>query len=160
MATITTRGGTRRRVVWAGVLAGGAVGAALWLGPGQHAAQAARGARLFDGSEPLVATLSGHTTPLPPDTARCIQCHTGPTTTTSTTSAQPLPGPVLDRRHLRDALPRRGGPPIAYELATFCRAVRSGVDPASVVLPRTMPRFDIDDARCEALWRYLTEAPT
>lgn len=51
----------------------------------------------------------------------------------------------------------RGGPPVAYEAATFCRTLRTGVDPAHVVLPRAMPRFEVDDVQCAALWDYLTQ---
>jgi hypothetical protein len=58
-----------------------------------------RGARLFDGTEPLAGTLSGHSAPLP------------------------------------------------------AAATRS----AHVVLPRAMPRFEVDDVQCAALWDYLTQ---
>ncbi len=118
----------------------------------------ARGARLFDGRAPLTATLAGHTTPLPTQTARCSQCHAGPgaVTPSAADGRTAFPGPPLDSQHLRAALSRRGGPPTAYDLASFCRTLREGIDPAHVVLPRTMPRFDIDDTRCEALWTHLT----
>ena len=71
------------------------------------------------------------------------------------TTGQPCQG-QLDSQHLRAPLSRRGGPPVAYDLAAFCRTLREGIDPAHVILPRTMPRFDIDDTRCEALWTHLT----
>jgi hypothetical protein len=117
---------------------------------------AARGARLFEGTEPLAGTLSGHGTPLPVDATRCIQCHDGP----GRPGAAPAGfAPPLDRRQLREARPRRGGPPVAYEQASFCRTLRTGVDPAHIVLPRAMPRFDVDDEQCAALWEYLTQAP-
>ncbi|MDM0003077.1 hypothetical protein QTI24_31180 [Variovorax sp. J22P240] len=113
-----------------------------------------RGARLFNGTEPLAGTLSGHRAPLPAAATRCSQCHAGP-------DARDSPGssfaPPLDRRELREARPRRGGPPVAYEPATFCRTLRTGVDPAHVVLPRAMPRFEVDDDQCAALWDYLTQ---
>jgi len=60
---------------------------------------------------------------------------------------------------LREVLPRRGGPPVAYEQASFCRTLRTGVDPSHIVLPRTMPRFEADDTQCAALWDYLTQGP-
>lgn len=127
---------------------------ALSRGPGARAAQ---GARLFDGREALDATLANHAAALPLGSVRCSQCHAGPGRNAPGRAASF--GPLLDRASLRDALPRRGGPPVAYELATFCRALRTGVDPSHVVLPRSMPRFAIDDARCEALWTYLTQGP-
>ncbi|CAN7640347.1 hypothetical protein LJR290_004930 [Variovorax sp. LjRoot290] len=117
-------------------------------------ASVARGARLFDGTEPLAGTLSGHSAPLPVAATRCTQCHAGPGKSTAAASNF---APPLDRRQLREARPRRGGPPVAYEQASFCRTLRTGVDPAHVVLPRTMPRFDADDGQCAALWDYLTQ---
>lgn len=131
------------------------VAAAVWVARWVTGPEA-RGARLFDGREPLTATLAGHATPLPAQTARCSQCHAGPVTPIAANSWPALPGPPLDSRHLRAALSRRGGPPVAYDLAAFCRTLREGIDPAHVMLPRTMPRFDIDDRRCEALWAHLT----
>ncbi len=111
-----------------------------------------RGARLFDGSEPLAGMLSGHGVAMPANTTRCVQCHAGPASEARVESF----GPRLDRFTLLQTMPRRGGPPSVYTLPTFCRALRSGIDPAQVTLPRAMPRFDVDDARCEALWTYLT----
>jgi hypothetical protein len=119
-------------------------------------ASVARGARLFVGTEPLAGTLSGHDTPLPVVATRCIQCHSGPGK--STTAASDF-APPLDQRQLREVRARRGGPPFAYEQSSFCRTLRTGVDPTHIVLPRAMPRFDADDAQCSALWDYLTQGP-
>jgi hypothetical protein len=115
----------------------------------------ARGERLFNGAEPLAGTLSGHSAPLPGAATRCIQCHAGPGKSTAAVSGF---APPLDRRQLREVLPRRGGPPVAYERASFCRTLRTGIDPAHVALPRAMPRFDADEGQCAALWDYLTQA--
>ena len=129
-----------------------------WCGSREPAAPAsvARGARLFDGTEPLTGTLSGHSASLPVETTRCTQCHAGPGASPEAASAS---ASLLDRRQLREARPRRGGPPVAYDQASFCRTLRTGVDPAHIVLPRAMPRFDADDAQCAALWDYLTQGP-
>ena len=116
----------------------------------------ARGARLFDGIEPLAGRLAGHRAPLPVAATRCSQCHAGPGASAAAPSALTSP---LDRSLLREARPRRGGPPVSYEPASFCRALRTGVDPAHIVLPRAMPRFEADDAQCAALWDYLTREP-
>ena len=35
--------------------------------------------------------------------------------------------------------------------------LRTGVDPASIVITRQMPRYTLDDNQCLNLWRYLTE---
>ena len=137
-----------------------ALGTALAVGPSEKTEAAvpssvARGARLFDGAEPLAGTLSGHSVPLPGAATRCIQCHAGPGKSTAAVYGF---APPLDRRRLREVLPRRGGPPVAYERASFCRTLRTGTDPAHVALPRAMPRFDADEGQCAALWDYLTQA--
>jgi hypothetical protein len=116
-----------------------------------------RGARLFDGTEPLAGTLAGHSAPLPAVATRCSQCHAGPGGPGGPAATGSLFAPALDRGALREARPRRGGPPVAYEAATFCRTLRTGIDPAHVVLPRAMPRFELDDVQCAALWDYLTQ---
>lgn len=135
------------------IAAAGAIGFALQDSPQQR--MRARGAHLFDGSEPLAGTLAGHVTAMPASATRCVQCHAGPASDNRLATF----GPRLDAATLLQAAPRRGGPPSAYDLAAFCRALRSGIDPAQVLLPRAMPRFDVDDARCEALWTYLTRTP-
>ena len=138
-----------------------ALGTALAVGPAWSEetdaavpSSVARGARLFDGAEPLAGTLSGHSVPLPGAATRCIQCHAGPGKSTAAVYGF---APPLDRRRLREVLPRRGGPPVAYERASFCRTLRTGIDPAHVALPRAMPRFDADEGQCAALWGYLTQ---
>ena len=116
----------------------------------------ARGARLFEGAEPLSATLSGHSAPLPAAATRCLHCHAGP----AKSSAAPSDlGPPLDRRRLQEVRARRGGPPFAYDKASFCTTLRTGIDPAHIVLPRSMPRYGVNDAQCGALWDYLTQGP-
>ena len=54
---------------------------------------------------------------------------------------------------------RRGGPPSRYDAAGLCTLLRSGVDPAHVIILRTMPRYDINDADCQSLWLHLTAPP-
>ena len=137
-----------------------ALGTALAVGPSEKTEAAvpssvARGARLFDGTGPLAGTLSRHSGPPPGAATRCIQCHAGPGKSTAAVYGF---APPLDRRQLREVLPRRGGPPVAYERASFCRTLRTGIDPAHVALPRAMPRFDADEGQCAALWDYLTQA--
>ena len=65
-------------------------------------------------------------------------------------------GPILDRERLTERVARRGGPPSRFDERSFCRLLRTGEDPAGVILPRAMPRYEIDDADCLRLWRYLT----
>jgi hypothetical protein len=62
----------------------------------------------------------------------------------------------LSAATLAEPVARRGGPPSRYDARSLCTLLRSGVDPAHVMVQRAMPRFDIDDLQCEALWQYLT----
>jgi hypothetical protein len=62
---------------------------------------------------------------------------------------------VLDNGDLTRLLARRGGPPSRFDAAAFCRLLRTGEDPAGVLLPKAMPRYELDDAQCGQLWRFL-----
>ncbi|SAK99684.1 hypothetical protein AWB80_07702 [Caballeronia pedi] len=86
--------------------------------------------------------------PLPAWTTRCVSCHAG----TPTAAAF---APPLTHDSLLAATQRRGGPISHYDATAFCRAVREGVDPAGVLLRKSMPRYRIADAQCMALWRYV-----
>lgn len=120
-------------------------GGAFWVA---EAATDSRtpGAQLFDGRQPLLARIAGHEQALPAQAWRCANCHTG---------AQAIGG-ALDGRRLTAAQARRGGPASRYDLPAFCRLLRTGVDPAWVLIDRAMPRFEIDDRQCEQLWTHLT----
>jgi hypothetical protein len=135
--------------------------AAMALGPAVAApAEAlARGRELFAGTAALRGTITGHASALPPAGARCVNCHaSGPATTSaSAASAAASYGPPLTRQRLTEPLPRRGGPPSRYDQATFCRLLRTGIDPAYVLITRSMPRYELPDADCQALWLHLTE---
>jgi hypothetical protein len=119
-------------------------------------ASAARGRALFTGKQPLAGRVRDHRSQLPAAVVVCQSCHNG----------QPVPGspaaaaaPRVDRALLLQALPRRGGPPSAYDRPAFCKLLRTGVDPAYVLVAREMPVFEIDDAQCESLWLYVTAEP-
>ncbi len=56
------------------------------------------------------------------------------------------------------SLGRRGGPPSLFSQASFCRMLRTGVDPAYIVITRRMPRYTLSDEQCLGLWHYLMEA--
>lgn len=130
-------------------------GLRFWLVPPAEPPVAdGRGAALWRGEQPLVARIAGHDRALPPEAARCINCHGG-----VTTSLDALPAaPRLTAGHLREAVSRRGGPPSRFDEAGFCTLLRTGLDPAAVLLPRHMPRYAIADADCAALWQYLVSA--
>lgn len=151
------------------------------------AGPAALGMALFMGAAPLQGRLARHEEALPAQASRCINCHTakpGPALAQAwpqslaaagmpagVPAAEPpgtAPGPggrlaaplrtELSAATLLTPLARRGGPASSYDRDRFCRAVREGVDSAYVTLPQAMPRFALDDAQCDALWRFVTAA--
>ena len=104
------------------------------------------GQELFEGKVALAARVDGVAEPLPAIAAACSNCHGSP----------PAIGPTLQASSLTAPQPRRGGPPSRYDLASFCQTLRTGVDPAYVLLPKTMPRYALGDAQCQALWAHLS----
>jgi len=130
-----------------------ASGCALNQDDGAQQTPYERGENIYLGKESTPARIAGHQDPLPPKFTRCINCHaSGRTVSGNTESA-----PSLSRASLLQTQARRGGPAFAYERISFCATLRSGVDPEHVVLNRAMPRFDMDNEQCLALWLYLTE---
>ena len=147
--------------------------AALALGActGRDDALAARGKALFEGDVALTARLVGHDQPLPVQATRCVNCHeaaaTGAAGSAAAAAARaaantgwsaPLArtAPPLDRARLTQPRSRRGGPASAYDAAALCRLLRTGVDPAQVLLPAVMPRYEISDEQCAELWSTLS----
>lgn len=126
------------------------------------AAAARRGGRLFTGEAPLDASLRGHDQVLPPDALRCSNCHVVDVSAgaglaaqgASAAAASPAP-PRLGAQALLQPQRRRGGPPSSYSAQSFCRLLRSGIDPAQVYTAQTMPNYRISDADCMALWAFL-----
>lgn len=116
-------------------------------------AQRERGAALFRGDAALPGRLVGHDTPLPPLATRCTNCHEAVTSAPAAAS-----GPyaaALTAAHLGSLRVRRGGPATVYDAARLCALLRSGIDPAHVMIATTMPRYDITDAQCQDLWAHL-----
>lgn len=117
------------------------------------------GRGLFDGQRPLRGRIGDHAQWLPPGAAACANCHrTRPEAADRSSFGGRDAGPLLDRASLTGHLERRGGPPSRYDRDAFCLTLRRGVDPAGVMLPRAMPRYEIDERDCDALWRFLTVA--
>lgn len=122
--------------------------------------QQARGQALYEGrvrqeGQPVgAAVLRGHTQALPQVAARCVNCHEP--AREPDTGRWIRFGPPLDRESLALPLRRRGGPPSSYDASTLCLTLRTGVDPAQIVLQQAMPRFGFSDDDCQALWRYLS----
>ncbi len=165
--------GRRARRIAIGVAASLALlaGACVALDEVDARRELAQGARAFDGRAPLVARIDGHASPLPGTAAACANCHLpaarpagtpqasgGPDASVASGSAGASPtfGPILDREGLTARVARRGGPPSRFDERAFCRLLRTGEDPAGVLLPRAMPRYEIDDEDCRRLWRHVT----
>lgn len=118
--------------------------------PGAPATVAA-GVALFAGAQPLSARLRGHDETLPAFAARCANCHVSQGTNSSL-------APILDRGSLTQLRSRRGGPASAFETDSFCRLLRTGIDPKDVLVASPMPVYHIADEQCAALWAFLTRS--
>jgi hypothetical protein len=124
------------------------------------AESATRGRQLFEGEFALPARIVGQDFALPAQASRCINCHGASRgNAASSSAATQQVGPALTPSALTDAVRRRGGPPSRYDAASLCTLLRSGVDPAHVIILRTMPRYEITDAECGSLWQHLTNPP-
>lgn len=144
---------TARRAAGAALAA-----AALCIVPPVAAGDAAAGQRLYEGTQPLAAQIAGQDLALPVTASRCANCHRRVAPAAAAASSTTI-GPVLDAATLTARQPRRGGPPSAYGEASFCRVLRTGIDAASVIVDRRMPRYAVSDADCAALWTYVTQRP-
>jgi hypothetical protein len=113
----------------------------------------AAGCRMFFGETPMQGAIVEHDRPLPPEVVACANCHSGDVRSTSGGSF----APSLSRSMLTEPRRRRGGPPSQFSAASFCRLLRTGVDPAYIVISRKMPRYMLDDEQCLDLWKFLLE---
>jgi len=144
-------------------------------------AAARRGASLYRGDTPLPGALHGHERALPPAATRCTNCHgaqanaprtavrplePGPFDTGSAAALSPSAaaladaanlGPPLDAASLTSLRARRGGPPSRFDAPALCTLLRTGLDPAQILIPQSMPRYAPTDADCRDLWAYLYE---
>lgn len=115
--------------------------------------------RIVDGGSATVlrGRLAGHPGDLPSAATRCVNCHaTGATAGQLLTAAF---GPSLDSDALARAISRRGGPPSRYDAVSLCRLLREGIDPAWVMVDASMPRYEVSDAQCQALWTRIVRLP-
>ncbi|ALX16369.1 hypothetical protein P350_31610 [Burkholderia cepacia JBK9] len=115
-----------------------------------------RGHALFGGEAPLHGRLSTHPDSLPPRVVRCANCHAagaGPAVPNSL-------APRLTPDGLTALRARRGGPPTRYDRDAFCALLRTGLDPAYVLINVAMPRYTLSERDCTALWRYLNGGVT
>ncbi len=112
-----------------------------------------RGQELYLGKETLVGKIDGHTGALPAQLGKCVSCHTF----VRQKVIQEEQAPFLNRISLLNPHARRGGPVSSYNKENFCNTVRTGIDPQYVTLRRAMPRYEISEVQCGALWTYLTD---
>jgi hypothetical protein len=124
-----------------------------WIGLA-HAQSA--GERLYRGIASLTGNIAGHTTAMPASVLACTNCHVGGSGNAGSDSQA---APDLRGGWLSTVRSRRNGPAARYTQITFCRTLRTGIDPVYIILPVQMPRFAISDADCAALWTYLNATP-
>lgn len=114
----------------------------------------ARGEALYSGQAPLPGRLAGHEADLPGIATRCGNCHEA-----GRTGLAAAPGDRyavgLSATRLTSPQSRRGGPASVYDAASLCRLLRTGVDPAQVMIDSAMPRYQPSDDQCQDLWKYL-----
>jgi hypothetical protein len=112
-----------------------------------------RGQAIYYGKEALRAKIRSHDDILPAETVRCANCHEAK----ANARVPGVAAPRLDSALLLQMKQRRGGPPSIYNEQAFCRLLRTGSDPAYILIAREMPAYEVDDAQCAGLWSYLSE---
>ncbi len=132
---------------------GGVVSLALISSAGA-ASDMTPGEQIFRGRVTLPARIWGHERDLPAEASRCMNCHVRSGQTPASGPVTPV-GPALSASTLTRTMARRGGPPSSFTEASFCHLLRQGVDPAHIIVPRVMPRYQVTDAQCRDLWHYL-----
>jgi hypothetical protein len=111
-----------------------------------------RGKRIFHGLDAVQGKVQDNGTALPAQASKCINCHSAQAPGGALAgSAQYLSATTLSRK-----MSRRGGPAYFYDQPNFCNTVRTGVDPAGIVLEAKMPRYQISDTQCADLWLFLS----
>ena len=134
----------------------------------QEATRAELGRQLFsadpNGAGIPSGRLVGHENDLPVAATRCMNCHVagaahpGPFLANATqANASNQFGTPLNAQTLTLRQPRRGGPASAYDVASMCKLLRDGIDPAWIMINQSMPRYAVSDSQCEALWSYLSQ---
>lgn len=113
------------------------------------------GRQMFEGERPVQGMLSDDDAVLPATASRCANCHQWSEASPPDGGTQAI-GPALTKEWLLALRRRRGGPASRYDLTSFCTLLRTGVDPAHVLIQRTMPRYQVDETGCRALWDFLT----
>jgi hypothetical protein len=130
------------------------MGLCLTVLAGQSSDSFRRGYMLFHGEEALAGKIRGHDEGLPPEAVRCSNCHE------AASGGLARPAPHIDRSLLLGYRQRRGGPPSRYDAASFCKLLRTGVDPVFILIAREMPVYEVNEEQCNNLWTFFTEKDT
>ena len=109
------------------------------------------GASIYSGQLVVPAYMVGHQSPIPPLASKCSNCH-------KPDDKQIALAPKINAQELMGLKSRRGGPPTRFDAVSLCKLLREGIDPASVVINTSMPRYQMSDQQCSALWSYLAKA--
>lgn len=114
-------------------------------------AQEATGGAVYHQAQGVIPRVNGEI--LAASAARCANCHgeAGEGRQEGSLVASPL-----HRAALVAARSRRGGPPSRYSRESFCESLRTGIDPAGVMLDAAMPRYTLTEGSCRALWDFVT----
>jgi len=176
LATAGCDRGQGRGTASPGPVAATAASGAAPVAPAAAAPPSARveqGRQIYEGHLALVARLAGHDQPLPALATRCVNCHelrpadaplrapagqgAGATPVPASAATRAF-APALDGAALVAPRSRRGGPTSAFDARSLCQLLRTGIDPASVIIDTAMPRYELTDEHCDALWSYFTRA--
>jgi hypothetical protein len=124
---------------------------ALPIGAG--ASPADDGRALFVGDRQLTGKIAMHQRNLPSELLRCSNCHQSQ----ASAPVKLTVAPRLTRDWVLTPHERHGGPSTVYDLESFCVMLRTGKDPANLIVNVQMPRYEIAQSDCGSLWAYLTE---
>ncbi len=113
------------------------------------------GQALYLGEVPIEARLRGQALVLPTAASRCTNCHEAAAREADLKAG--IGAPRLNKATLTEPTSRRGGPVSSYDEAAFCKLLKTGVDPAYVLVRKTMPQFQTTDEQCQQLWAYLSQ---
>jgi len=116
-----------------------------------------RGQRLFLGQESLIGRISGQDFDLPVEASRCVNCHISDQASQASEIKKKTQvfGPRLNQGTLLNKKSLRGGPAFSYTPKSFCRLLKTGIDPNHIMSKRSMPRYKISNKDCKAIWQYV-----
>ncbi len=114
------------------------------------------GEAIYLGRTDLAGTLPGHSTSLPTLATRCSNCHEAQSPALGASAPAAAYATSLTAATLARLSARRGGPPSRFDASSLCALLRTGIDPAQVMIATTMPRYAPTEQQCTSLWAYLS----